>query len=207
MKNTRFKVILHLTLLVAISSVWAQETPLNPAKNVVSKYDYHDAFAPFFYTKNGTNTRSASGQPGAEYWQNRADYQIAVSLNESTNEISGSETLTYTNNSPDNLGFLWMYLDQNLFSKDSRGNAVVPLTGSRNGAQGQVFDGGNKIKSVKIISLVKGKNVEVEAKYSITDTRMKIILPEVLKSNGGFVKLKIDFSFEPRLLVALFRLG
>ena len=48
------------------------------------------------------------------------------------------------------MSFLWLYLDQNLFKNDSRGNAVVPLTGSRNGAQGQVFDGGNKIKSVKI---------------------------------------------------------
>jgi hypothetical protein len=125
MKNTRFTVILHLTLLVAISSVWAQETPLNPANNSVSKYDYHDAFAPFFYTKNGTNTRSASGQPGAEYWQNRADYQLTAKLNEKSNEISGTGIITYTNNSPDKMNFVWMNLDQNLFKSDSRGNALV----------------------------------------------------------------------------------
>ena len=195
MKNTRFTVILHLTLLVAISSVWAQETPLNPAKNVVSKYDYHDAFAPFFYTKNGTNTRSASGQPGAEYWQNRADYQLTAKLNEKSNEISGTGIITYTNNSPDKMNFVWMNLDQNLFKSDSRGNALVPLTGSRNGAQGQVFDGGHKIKSVKVISVTKGKSTETEAKFTISDTRMQVFLPEELKANGGKVKLKIDFSF------------
>jgi hypothetical protein len=57
-----------------------------------------------------------------------------------------------------------MNLDQNLFSADSRGNALVPLTGSRNGARGQVFDGGHKIKSVKVIATANGKSTEVDAK-------------------------------------------
>jgi hypothetical protein len=57
-----------------------------------------------------------------------------------------------------------MNVDQNLFKDDSRGNAVVPLTGSRNGARGQIFDGGHKIKSVKIVSNNKGKVTESDAK-------------------------------------------
>jgi hypothetical protein len=65
-----------------------------------------------------------------------------------------------------------MNLDQN-FKSDSRGNAVVPLTGSRNGAQGEDFDGGHKIKSVKIVSSSKGKSTEVDAKFIITDTECK----------------------------------
>jgi hypothetical protein len=85
-----------------------------------------------------------------------------------------------------------MNLDQNLFKSDSRGNAVVPLTGSRNGAQGEDFDGGHKIKSVKIVSSSKGKSTEVDAKFIITDTRM---LPARVKSKGGAVKVKIDFSY------------
>lgn len=190
MKINYFKAFLFLSCLLTSFNFIAQES-----QKKVSNYDYYDAFAPNFYSKNGTETRSASGQPGAKYWQNRADYQLSVSLNDQNSEISGTEILTYTNNSPDKISFLWMNVDQNLFKSDSRGNAVIPVTGSRNGARGEIFDGGHKIKSVKIISLVKGKNVEVEAKYSITDTRMKIILPEVLKSNGGFVKLKIDFSY------------
>ena len=138
MKNNRFKAILQLALLLGISSLWAQQIPAPASTSPISKYDYHDAFAPFFYSKNGTSTRSASGQPGAEYWQNRADYQLTAKLNEANNEIVGSGTITYTNNSPDKMNFVWMNLDQNLFKADSRGNAVVPLTwkpkwGSRSG--------------------------------------------------------------------------
>lgn len=195
MKNNYFKAILQLALLVGITSSWAQDTPSSVTSNPVSKYDYHDAFAPFFYGNNGTTTRSASGQPGYEYWQNRADYQLTAKLNEKSNEIIGTDIITYTNNSTDEMSFLWMNLDQNLFKSDSRGNAVVPLKGSRNGAQGEIFDGGHKIKSVKVVSTVRGKSIETEAKYIITDTRMQVFLPDVLKSKGGVVKIKIDFSF------------
>ena len=189
MKHIFTKVQLVFSLIFVFSLANAQnEKPL-------STYNYNEAFGNGFYSKDGTDTRSASGQPGAKYWQNRVDYQIAVSLNETTNEISGSETLTYTNNSPDNLGFLWMYLDQNLFSKNSRGNAVVPLNGSRNGAKGQEFDGGHRIKSVKIVSTVNGKSSEKETTFTITDTRMQVDLPQGLKANGGSVKIKIEFSF------------
>lgn len=194
MKKHSLKGLLTMAFFVGISSVWAQQTPPATAVNPVNNYNYHDAFAPHFYTKNGTSTRSASGQPGVEYWQNRVDYQLTVKLNGTTNEIVGTDEITYTNNSPDKMSFVWMYLDQNLFKEDSRGNAVVPLTGSRNGAQGQVFDGGNKIKSVKVISVGK-KKTEVDAKYVITDTRMQIFLPEELASKGASVKIKIEFSF------------
>ena len=147
MKKRFFTTILCLVLLFGLTTVSAQENPPS-----VSIYNYNDAFGPNFYTKNATETRSASGQPGAKYWQNRADYSLTASLNEVSNEIIGSAVISYTNNSPDKLGFLWMHLDQNLFKKDSRGNAVIPLRGSRNGAKGQEFDGGHNIKSVKIIS-------------------------------------------------------
>ena len=191
MKNNSFKALLTLALLFVISNIWSQE---NSTKQV-SKYNYQETFAPFFYTKNGTNTRSASGQPGFEYWQNRADYQLSAKLDEANNEISGTSIISYTNNSPDKMSFLWMNLDQNLFKDDSRGNAVIPLTGSRNGAQGQIFDGGFKIKSVKILVSNKGVSTEKEVKYLITDTRMQVFLPQELNSKGGNIKIKIDFSF------------
>ena len=153
MKINFLKAFLFLALFSGVSSLKAQETANPP----ISNYNYHDAFAPLFYTKNGTDTRSASGQPGAKYWQNRADYQLTAKLNDQTSEIIGTEVLTYTNNSPDKLSFLWMNVDQNLFKADSRGNAVIPVNGSRNGARGEVFDGGHKIKSIKIVSIVGGK--------------------------------------------------
>lgn len=190
MKNNFFKASFCIALFCGVSALQAQD-----AKTNVSKYDYHDAFAPGFYTKNGTETRSASGQPGAKYWQNRADYQLTANLNDKTSEIIGTETLTYTNNSPDKLAFLWMNVDQNLFKKDSRGIAVIPVSGSRNGADGEDFDGGHKIKSVKVIATVGGKSVEKEAKFTIVDTRMQIILPQELNGNGTSIKVKIDFSY------------
>ena len=190
MKKTIFY-LAFIAVFFTNSVMIAQNTETAP----VSKYNYNDAFAPNFYTKNGTETRSASGQPGAKYWQNRADYNLTASLNEVTNEIIGSEILTYTNNSPDKLDFLWMQLDQNLFKKDSRGNAVIPIAGSRNGAKGEVLDGGHKIKSVKIVYLNNGKSIEQEAKYTIVDTRMQVLLPQELKANGASIKLKIDFSY------------
>jgi hypothetical protein len=194
MKNHFTKAILFSALFFGTFAAIAQQAP-NAETKSVSNYNYRDAFGPNFYTKNGTATRSASGQPGEKYWQNRADYQLTANLNDKTSEIIGSETLTYTNNSPDKLSFLWMNVDQNLFKTDSRGNAVVPVNGSRNGARGEKFDGGHKIKSVKIFSVIGGKSVEKEAKFEINDTRMKIILPQELNANGASLKVKIEFSY------------
>ena len=167
-----------------------QPDPNAPA----SKYDYRDAFAPFFYTKNGNEYRAASGEPGPKYWQNRADYKLDVKLNEATNEIAGTEILTYTNNSPLKLNFIWMQLDQNLFKKDSRGSAIVPLNGSRNGGGGQEFDAGYKIKSVKILSGAKNEKA-TPVEYLIEDTRMQLFLPKELAANGGNIKIQIEYSF------------
>ena len=194
MKNHFTKALLLLALFFGTFAAIAQQAPTAETKSV-SNYNYRDAFGPNFYTKNGTATRSASGQPGEKYWQNRADYQLTANLNDKTSEIIGTETLTYTNNSPDKLSFLWMNVDQNLFKTDSRGNAVIPVNGSRNGARGEKFDGGHKIKSVKIVSVIGGKTVEKEAKFEINDTRMKIILPQDLNANGASLKVKIEFSY------------
>ncbi|MDB4926842.1 M1 family metallopeptidase [Mucilaginibacter sp.] len=172
--------------------------PNAPATN----YNYHELWKPFFYTKNSDEVRASDGQPGPKYWQNRADYQLAATLHDETNEIVGSEVLTYTNNSPQKMSFIWMQLDQNLFKLDSRGNKQVPLNAagvqqSRNWGQGQVFDAGYKIKSVKVLSTAKGSKTTtaVDAKYLVNDTRMQVFLPAQLAAGGGQLKLKIEYSF------------
>ncbi|MDF2434155.1 MAG: hypothetical protein JWP44_3786 [Mucilaginibacter sp.] len=163
-------------------------------------YDYHETFGPLFYKKNGGEYRAADGQPGPKYWQNRADYQLAAKLNDETNEITGSEILTYTNYSPQNLGYLWMNLEQNLFKLDSRGTAIVPLVGnppvpsSRNWGRGQAFDAGYKIKSIKMLG---AKGAETAVKFLVSDTRMQLFLPKTVTANGGQIKLKIEYSFTP----------
>lgn len=178
-----------IALLCFVNQAYTQQS------QVGGNYNYHDTFGPMFYTKNGDEYRSAGGQPGPKYWQNRADYKLAVRLNEQSNEISGTVVLTYTNNSPDKLPFVWMQLDQNLFKEDSRGHAIIPPGGSRSGARGQKFDGGYKIKSVKILSVEKGKTIEKNAEHFIEDTRMQVYLPSELSSGGGQLRLKIEYSF------------
>jgi hypothetical protein len=185
----KYKLIAGISLaFMAVSglSQAQQQAPVDPAAPV-SKYNYRDAFGPLFYNHNGNDFRAASGEPGARYWQNRADYQLTARLNDKTNEVIGTEVLTYTNNSPQKLGFLWMQLDQNLFKQDSRGSAIIPLSGSRNGGRGQAFDAGYKIKSVKVN--------DAEVKFLVNDTRMQIYLPKDVTPNGGQVKVKIEYSF------------
>ena len=174
---------------IGLNFVQAQTTA-----KLVSTYNYNDAFAPFFYTQNGTEYRAASGEPGPKYWQNKADYNLAVNLNEATNEIVGTEILSYTNHSPQNLNFVWMQLDQNLFKEDSRGNAIVPVNGSRNAGHGQKYDAGFKIQSVSVLSGSKNE-ITKEVDYLIEDTRMQIFLPKAIAAKGGNIKIKIKFSF------------
>ena len=114
----------------------------NSQKLKESTYDYVKAFKTSFYNSPSTETRSASGKPGSGYWQNRADYNINVELDTLSDIVMGKEIIRYTNNSPDELDFLWLHMDQNIFKEDSRGNAIIPLSGSRNGSKGQKLDGG-----------------------------------------------------------------
>ena len=160
-----------------------------------STYNYVEAFKTAFYNNASTETRSASGKPGSDYWQNSADYIIDVELDTLSDIVMGKEIIKYTNNSPDELDFLWLHLDQNAFKNDSRGSAIVPLSGSRAGTRGQKLDGGFKISAVQVIS-GKGRNRSIiDAEYEIYDTRMKVLLPKPLESDGGGLSLKIDFSF------------
>ena len=155
-----------------------------------SKYDAKAAFDPQFYPYPGNDFRSASGEPGPQYWQNRADYKINCTLDTATHGISGTVEITYTNNSPDNLRFLWLQLDQNIYQKDSRGSATTTETGGR--WANAKFTEGYRIQSVT--AEYNGK--KYTASHTITDTRMQVWLQDALKSAGGKIKLSIAFAFE-----------
>src|SRR5581483_7197236 len=131
-----------------ISQLAAQTNP--PAAQTTSKYDPQELFGPYFFRSDGNELRSASGQPGPKYWQNRADYLIRASLNEQDTTINGEVTINYTNNSPDMLDFLWLQLDQNLFRPDSRGAATTPIDGDRFDVKG-FSKGGYHIASVQVM--------------------------------------------------------
>lgn len=155
-----------------------------------SKYDAKEAFNPQFYPYPGNDFRSASGEPGPKYWQNRADYKINCTLDTTTHGISGTVEITYTNNSPDNLRFLWLQLDQNIYQKDSRGSATTTEAGGR--WANAKFTDGYSIKSVTVDYNTK----KYTARHTVTDTRMQVWLQDALKSAGGKVKLTIAFAFE-----------
>lgn len=154
-----------------------------------SHFDQHKLWDPQFYPDNGTVYRSAGGAPGAQYWSNRADYTIHTVLDTAQHSLSGDVTVTYTNNSPDELPFLWLQLDQNIYREDSRGEATNPVTGGR--WSNRKFTDGDVIRSVTILR--DGK--EIKAEWLVSDTRMQIKLPEALKGSGGTIRFRIDYSF------------
>jgi len=173
-------VVTNIIALLFVASLHAQK----------SNYDHHQAFDPTFMNNTGTDYRSASGQPGPDYWQNSANYNIHVKLNDKQNTVSGNTEIMYTNNSPDKLNYLWLMLDQNLFKQNSRGNITTPVGGGRFAIRG--FKGGNQIKSVN----VRQDKKSYKAQFLVTDTRMQIFLQHPLKANGGKVKVSIDYAFK-----------
>ena len=176
MKKLFFPVLVMLWLVPA-GMLFAQSGSYNP----------HQAFDPLFDAQPGTRYRSADGQPGPDYWTNRTDYRIHATLDTVQKTISAEEVITYTNNSPDNLSFLWLQLDQNRFAKDSRSAAV----------SSQLFNPKRFIGGYDILSVETGSGGKfTRADYILNDTRMQIRLPEALKGKGGSLQIKISYRFK-----------
>ena len=140
--------------------------------------------------------RTASGAPGPRYWQQRADYNIKVSLDDQKQAITGSETITYTNLSPDVLAYLWVQLDQNILAKNSITTAtnVAQVNNGRfsfqeldNQLATAEFDGGYKITAV---TTAGGQPL----KHTINHTMMRIDLPTPLRP-GQSVAFGIKWSY------------
>lgn len=131
--------------------------------------------------------RSASGAPGPDYYQQQADYVMDIVLDDHQSKINGYETITYINNSPDVLEYLWVQLDQNVRQKDSKSpliegsNAVgADMASSFVGQHmGAAFDGGFKIEMVKS---AKGANLP----YTINQTMMRVEMPKNLEPGEDF---------------------
>ena len=128
--------------------------------------------------------------PGPMYWQNSSDYLIHATLSEKDSSVAGDVTITYTNNSPDQLDYLWLQLDQNIFESTSRSVAATPYPGDYFGVLGKI-NGGYNIKDVTVT--YAGKTYTVQP--VITDTRMQIRLNTALQPKGDKVSVKINFHF------------
>ncbi|QWT21916.1 M1 family metallopeptidase [Bacillus sp. NP157] len=148
-------------------------------------FDPRETFAPFTYPQTVNAYRSGSGMPGPLFWQNRADYDLAATLDPVKNTLVGKATIHYTNNSPDALDVLWLQLDENRFTADARGN----FTGDRGETR---HTDGYRIASVTVGEGSKA----LKATYVVSDTRMQVRLPETLKAKGGRVDVTIEYSYD-----------
>lgn len=139
--------------------------------------------------------RAASGAPGKAYWQQRADYKIKVVLNEVNNTISGEEMITYYNNSPDDLSYLWIQLEQNVNKKGNEdfGGINNSIKEGMNTRQMQFltraidFPAGYSIKYIKDVN---GNSI----KSLVNNTMMKVLLDKPLKS-GESMRFSIAWSY------------
>lgn len=170
--------IKHLILLlICTATILQAQSPIN---------NNHEKFDDFTYRK-GNTYRTASGNPGPDYWQNGADYVIEAELNEQTNSISGTIEITYHNNSPEPLNFIWIHLEQNRFSPDSRGALTTPIQGYR-------FDG--DLNGGYTISNVSSEtNNSKSNRYLITDTRMQVFFDKPILPQGGEGKVTMAFKY------------
>ncbi len=131
-----------------------------------------------------TAQRTASGAPGPEYWQQQADYVIEAALDPETREITATARVTYTNNSPDTLDYLWLHLEQNSFRQDSLSSAVSQRTaeGGRRG-EGEGY-------AIRHVRSVEGADL----KFTVHDLVARLDLPDALPPHGTFV-FDIGWSF------------
>jgi len=150
--------------------------------------------------------RTASGAPGHEYYQQQADYNMSIILDDETQRIYGEETITYTNNSPDELRYLWVQLDQNMRAQNSMtqqiktGGIFNDRSGTPQTAFNQLknnqfydFDGGFKLDYVQTTS---GSNL----RYTINNTMMRVDLPSPLRKGQSFsFKIKWWFNINDRM--------
>ncbi len=180
MKFNDLKILWIFSIAMATAQVMGQD---------VLRENNQSKFGPFMY-KQGSAYRTASGKPGPQYWQNAADYIIKATLDEDSGTLSGNVAITYTNNSPESLDYVWLSLEQNRFTEDSRGTLTTPIGGNR--YSGDV-DGGYAISN---LSARSGRRGAVSSKHLINDTRMQVFLAEPIPAKGGTATISMDFVYK-----------
>jgi hypothetical protein len=161
-------------------------TALAQTSPVTSLYDPHDLFTQNFYSKNGNEFRSAGGAPGPKYWQNRADYKLNAAIDTVNNTLTASETIHYSNNSPDSLNSLWLEIDQETYREDARSNFYTSVLRRQRRRDGG-HTGGYSFDSV----ILEYNGKKIKANYIINDTRMQVRLMTALPG-----KQKIDVHIQ-----------
>ena len=176
--------------------IFAGFTNLSFAAIDQSKGSFEDKFRQLDEVFPSPNlSRPATGEPGPMYWQQRADYKIQIKLNEDTRSVKGSETITYTNNSPLTLKYIWLQLDQNIFAKESINNLTRPWGGGDSSVDFSTlrrqnfmdkFEGGFQELSIKINNKSPDTN--------LVGTHVRINLEKPLKP-GESTSLDIEWAY------------
>ncbi len=191
-----FQSILLAFMFIFSAGVFAQEEE-NSQEEVTSKGHFNEnkfrQLTDLFSTPN--QYRTGSGAPGESYYQNHADYKMDIELDDKTQILKGVETITYHNNSPNPLEYLWVQLDQNIRTKDSPAlekneSGIAPVTqtgGFVNQFMTEPFDGGFNIEEVS----KDGKALP----YIINFTMMRIDLPQPLKAGESY-SFKIKWWYQ-----------
>ncbi len=180
-----------------ISTGFAQDIQNNPGSNHGNKFEQLGTILP---TPN--EQRTASGAPGVKYWQQRADYDIKCELDEKELKLTGAETITYYNNSPDPLDYIWLQLDENehnnLNNANYQSSSVMPKvagTAALERAEIKTEDNGYGDKIASITDVL-GKALP----YTINKTMMRIDLPAALKPGQHLVfNVKWSYKISDRL--------
>ena len=185
------KILLLVLLSSGIFFCFAQDIKNNPGSNHGNRFEQLGTILP---TPN--EYRTASGAPGPKYWQQRCDYDITCELDEPNRKITGKETLTYYNNSPDNLTYLWLQLDENEHSSINNSGYQTSNTMPRslNTEELDRLSTGKLDKEYgdNIIKVTTALGAPL--KYTINKTMMRIELPQTLKPGQQFI-FKIDWNY------------
>ncbi|MCG6957026.1 MAG: M1 family metallopeptidase [Gemmatimonadetes bacterium] len=181
--RTRFLPALALLTLVVPPAVLAQ-TPRPPALPPTNQA----IFAPLELPP-ANDVRTATGAPGPAYWQQEADYDLKATLDTAQHRVTASELITYVNNSPDSLPFLWLQLGQNLFAPGSRGALIN--SGDLERWRGSFPGGGVKLASVAVMR--DGRRYVPD--YVVDGTRMRVDLQQAMRASGDTLRLEFSWSF------------
>lgn len=182
--------LLSLFLIYSILA-FGQNLQNNPQSNHGNKFEQLGTILP---TPNVY--RSASGAPGHQYWQQRADYEINAYLDEEKLNLKGSETITYYNNSPDDLEYLWLQLDENQQSSVKNANyqasSFLPRSSTTDGLSVTDLPAKDNGLGVNIEKVTDANGVAIP--YFINKTMMRVDLPKVLKSKEK-ITFKVDWNY------------
>ena len=184
------KRIAFAALMLSTAFASAQDIRNNPGSNHGNRFEQLGTILP---TPN--EFRTASGAPGPRYWQQRCDYDIVCELDEPNRKLIGRETITYFNNSPDNLTYLWLQLDENQHSSVNnsgyQNSNSMPKNVSEQDLMG--FEGKKDREygdNIEKVTDALGKDL----KYTINKTMMRIELPQILKPGQQFI-FKVNWNY------------